>query len=98
MAVAAQDMREEIPAIIQASLDETERRSAPRTDVNETVDARDALGDLKVVLQNVSDKGCRISDPGRELEGTVEINVPAEGWVSHAVVWVEEDNVGLARI
>lgn len=98
MAVAAQDMREEIPAIIQASLDETERRSAPRTDVNETVDARDALGDVKVVLQNVSDKGCRISDPGRELEGTVEINVPAEGWVSHAVVWVEEDNVGLARI
>ncbi|WP_029065779.1 methyl-accepting chemotaxis protein [Labrenzia sp. DG1229] len=98
MALAAQDMREEIPAIIQSSLDETERRSAPRTDVNETIEATDETGDFDAVLLDLSDKGCRISDPGRELKGNVEINVPGEGWVSHMVVWTEMDKVGLTRI
>ncbi|MCR9058397.1 MAG: methyl-accepting chemotaxis protein [Rhodobacteraceae bacterium] len=98
MAQAAQDMREEIPAIIQSSLDETERRSAPRTDVNETIEATDETGDFDAVLLDLSDKGCRISDPGRELKGNVEINVPGEGWVSHMVVWTEMDKVGLTRI
>ncbi|MEP1575608.1 methyl-accepting chemotaxis protein [Roseibium album] len=97
MALAAQDMREEIPAIIQSSLDETERRSAPRTDVNETIEATDETGDFDAVLLDLSDKGCRISDPGRELKGNVEINVPGEGWVSHMVVWTEMDKVGLTR-
>lgn len=98
MALAAQDMREEIPAIIQSSLDETERRSEPRTDVNETIEATDETGDFDAVLLDLSDKGCRISDPGRELKGNVEINVPGEGWVSHMVVWTEMDKVGLTRI
>ncbi|MEM9633467.1 MAG: methyl-accepting chemotaxis protein [Pseudomonadota bacterium] len=98
MAFAAQHMREEIPAIIQASLDETERRSNPRTEVNQMVNGRDQNGDFLVELLNLSDTGCCITNSGRDLDGDIELNVPGEGWVSYSLMWAEDSKVGLERI
>ncbi len=98
MAHAAQTMREEIPAIIQNSLDETERRANPRTDVDQAIGARDAAGEFEARLLNMSDNGCCISDPGRDLSGKVALNVPGEGWLDYKVIWTEQEKVGLERL
>ncbi|MES0879633.1 methyl-accepting chemotaxis protein [Roseibium sp. SCP14] len=97
MAFAAQHMREDIPAIIQASLDETERRSNPRTEVNQLVNGRDRNGDFVVELLNLSDTGCCVTNSGRDLDGDIELNVPGEGWVSYRLMWAEDSKVGLER-
>lgn len=98
MATAAQSMREDIPAIIQASLDETERRSAPRTDVQQTITARNADGEFEVLLLNLSDMGCCISDTGTPLGEIVELNIPGEGWSRYRQLWSDADKIGLERV
>ncbi|MCV0424745.1 MAG: methyl-accepting chemotaxis protein [Roseibium sp.] len=97
MAFAAQNMREDIPAIIQASLDETERRSNPRTDVNQTIIGRDIDGEFIVELLNLSDTGCCIKDSGRALSDVFELNIPGEGWISYRQLWTNEGKTGLER-
>lgn len=97
MAITAQKLREDIPAIIQASLDETEQRSSPRADVNQRVAGRDAKGDFVTVLVNHSSDGVCIEEVGRTVAQDVELNMPGQGWIKFTQVWTRNGKIGLER-
>lgn len=97
MAVTAQNLRQDIPAIIQASLDETEQRSSPRADVHQKVVGRDANGEFVSVLINHSNDGVCIEDTERNLAEVLELNLPEHGWASFKIAWRRNGKIGLER-
>ncbi len=98
MSLTAQRLRDEIPAIIQASLDATEQRSEARTDLNEQVKGRDKNGEFVTTLFNVSRRGACIAEIERAFDEPIELNLPDYGWAAFRKIWAREGKLGLERI
>ena len=98
MSMTAQSLREEIPAIIQASLDATEQRSEARTEINQQVKGRDEAGDFVTTLTNISGKGACMNEIGRPISDPVQLDMPDLGWANYRKIWAGDGKIGLERI
>ena len=98
MSMTALTLRKEIPAIIQSSIDATERRSEARTDLNLQVKGRDEVGEFTTTLSNLSRKGACMSDIGRAVSDQVQLNMPDRGWTTFTKIWARDQKIGLERV
>ena len=98
MSLTAQSLRKEIPAIIQSSLDATERRSEVRTDLNKQVKGRDDKGDFVTTLHNVSANGACMSEIDRAVSEQLKLDMPDRGWVTFRKMWARDRKIGLEQI
>ncbi|SNY94027.1 methyl-accepting chemotaxis protein [Cohaesibacter sp. ES.047] len=98
MSMTARSLREEIPAIIQASLDATEQRSEARIDTDVQVKGRDEMGEFVTKLSNISSKGACMSDIGRAVSDPIQLDMPDLGWANYRKIWARDQKIGLERI